>query len=184
MNHSPVCQILWEILYKAFITESPPAWTSFDHVAGQFCTLFSTPLKNVFGLRLRQLPFLSCMVLAYLCFVLVGTFNNWYNLMLYLNKKKRPQKPCSSSEPLIWLDPDCIVNFACLLVFLPVANLSREAFRELQDRKKGPKTTPCSSRNTHNCFVLQDWLWSVQKTKWLLHWSTHQSSKLTSTKLL
>ena len=56
--------------------------------------------------------------------------------MLYLNKKKRPQKPCSSSEPLIQLDPYCIVSFVCLLVFLPVANQSREAFRELQDREK------------------------------------------------
>ena len=49
MSHSPVCQILCEILHKAHTTEFPPAWTSFDYVAGQFYTLFSPPLKNVLG---------------------------------------------------------------------------------------------------------------------------------------
>ena len=43
VGHSPVCQILWQIVVRVVITSSPPAWTS---SAGMLSTQADFPFFN------------------------------------------------------------------------------------------------------------------------------------------
>ena len=47
-GHSPVCQIMLQIVVRAVITSSPPAWTS---SAGMFCRLQLTFLSSMIVLQ-------------------------------------------------------------------------------------------------------------------------------------
>ena len=81
VGHSPVCQILLQIVLRAVIISSPPAWTS---SAGMLLTPADFPFLNdctTGSTSLRRMGW-SSSVVAFPCFTVVKSFTCWYVLLL------------------------------------------------------------------------------------------------------
>ena len=107
VGHSPVCQILLQIVVRAVITSPPPVWTSSagmlstpaDFPFFNDYTAASTPLcplalwfysSEQYSVRrfsicrssVRHFPERSWTVVAFPCFTVVKSFTSWYALLL------------------------------------------------------------------------------------------------------